>query len=144
MPKVRDEIEISHSPPSAEEYRSLMRSVGFRVFPAAVAAESLKRSCHAVTLRKDGVLIGMGRIVGDGVCFVEIVDVVVDPVHQGKGLAKIVMDALMSYATTQLAEGAFVYLSAHVPADWLYAQYGFEATAPDAVGMCYRVGSAPT
>lgn len=144
MPNLEEEIEISLSPPSAEEYRALMRSVGFAEFPPAVVAESLKRSCHVVTLRKDGAIVGMGRIVGDGVCFVEIIDVVVDPTHQGMGLGKIIMDALMSYATTQLAEGAFIYLSAHVPADRLYARYGFEETAPDAVGMCYRVGSDTT
>lgn len=141
MQKAKDEIEVSLSPPSAEEYRALMRSVEFTVFPAAVAAESLKRSCHAVTLRKDGAIVGMGRIVGDGVCFVDIIDVVVHPAHQGMGLGKLIMNALMSYVTTQLPEGAFVSLSAHVPADRLYAQYGFEETAPDAVGMCYRVGS---
>ena len=45
--------------------------------------------------------------------------------RQFRGLAKIVMDALKSYSTSQLAEGAFVCLSAHVPADRLYAQYGF-------------------
>ena len=144
MPIAKDEIEISLSPPSAEEYRALMRSVDFTVFPAVVAAESLKRSCHVVTLRKGGTLVGMGRIVGDGVCFVEIIDVVVDPAHQGMGLGKAIMDALMSYATTQLAEGAFITLSAHVPADRLYARYGFKETAPDALGMCYRVGSTVT
>lgn len=141
VPTAKDEIEISRSPPSPEEYRALMRSVDFTVFPAVVAAESLKQSCHVVTLRKGGTLVGMGRIVGDGVCFVEIVDVVVEPTHQGMGLGKVIMDALMSYATTQLAEGAFVTLSAHVPADRLYARYGFKETAPDAVGMCYRVVS---
>jgi GNAT superfamily N-acetyltransferase len=73
-----------------------------------------------LTLRKDCLLIGMGQIVGDGMCFVDIVDVVVHPVHQGKGLAKIVMDAWMSYDTTQLAEWNFDYLSVHVPADRLY------------------------
>ena len=45
--------------------------------------------------------------------------------RQFRGLAKIIMDALKSYSTSQLAEGAFVCLSAHVPADRLYAQYGF-------------------
>ena len=42
-----------------------------------------------------------------------------------RGLAKIVMDALKSYPTSQLAEGAFVCLSADVQADRLYVQYGF-------------------
>lgn len=141
MPDALDEIEISLSPPTAEEYRTLMRSVDFTVFPAIVAAESLKRSCHVVTLRTGGKLVGMGRIVGDGICFVEIIDVVVDPAHQGIGLGKVIMDALMSYVSTQLAEGAFVTLSAHVPADRLYTRYGFKETAPDALGMCYRVAS---
>ena len=93
-----------------------------------------------VTLRKDGAIVGMGRIVGDGAFFVEIIDVVVDPTFQGMGLGKIIMEELMAYATTQLSKGAFAYLTADAPADRLYVRLGFKETAPDAGGMCYRVG----
>ena len=42
--------------------------------------------------------------------------------RQCRGLTKIVMDALKSYSTSQLAEGGILALSAHVPADRLFAQ----------------------
>lgn len=31
--------------------------------------------------------VGMGRVIGDGGCFFQIVDIAVDPADQGQGLA---------------------------------------------------------
>ncbi len=142
MHKTSGEIELSIAPPSAEEYRELMRSVGFTAFSADAAAKSLERSFFTVSLRKAGALVGMGRLIGDGVCFVEVVDVAVAPDYQRQGLGRRIMEALMAHANAELAEGAFVSLSAHVPANRLYAGFGFVETAPEAVGMVYRVGGA--
>jgi GNAT superfamily N-acetyltransferase len=134
-----DRIEIVPTVPTVPEYQNLMARVGFTVFPDDIARQSLDASVFAVTLRQGGACLGMGRIVGDGICFVEIVDVVVDPAHQRKGHGRQIMAALMDFVQANLPKDAFVNLSAHVPADRLYAQFGFEETAPEAVGMCYRV-----
>ncbi len=40
----------------------------------------------------------MGRIVGDGAINFDIVDVAVDPAHQGKGLGRLVMEKLVASA----------------------------------------------
>ena len=81
----------------------------------------------------------MGRVVGDGGCFLQIVDIVVAPRYQGKGLGKQIMFALMERAKSDLPETAFLSLLADVPADRLYAQFGFVETAPASLGMSYRV-----
>jgi len=85
-------------------------------------------------------VVGMGRIIGDGGCFFQIVDIVVEPEHQGRGLGKLIMSELMEFANRELPETAFVSLMADVPADRLYEQFGFVTTAPRSVGMSLRVG----
>jgi ribosomal protein S18 acetylase RimI-like enzyme len=82
----------------------------------------------------------MGRLIGDGGCFFQIVDIAVDPRHQGKGLGKAIMSRLMAYVTEALPSSAYVSLIADVPANRLYEQYGFKETAPASLGMAYRVG----
>ena len=48
------------------------------------------------------------------------------------------MAGLMAHVAT-LPKGAYVSLIADTPADRLYAQFGFVATAPRSLGMAYRV-----
>ncbi|WP_368736492.1 GNAT family N-acetyltransferase [Endozoicomonas sp. ONNA1] len=42
----------------------------------------------------------MGRVIGDGVCNFEIVDVAVDPSYQGQGLGRKVMEYIDSYLSS--------------------------------------------
>lgn len=78
----------------------------------------------------------MGRIIGDGGCFFQITDIAVDPVHQGRGLGKAIMAALMEHVAT-LPASAYISLIADRPADSLYAQYGFRDVGPASVGMAH-------
>lgn len=78
---------------------------------------------------------GMGRIIGDGGCFFQIVDIAVNPVYQGKGLGKLIMAKITSYLDEEAPKGAYVSLIADVPADRLYQKFGFDYTYPKSVGM---------
>lgn len=123
--------------PSAEEYAELRLEAGLSPKSFEAAEKGLKNSLFAVTLREGGRLIGMGRIIGDGGCFYQIVDIAVNPAYQGKGLGKIIMSELTAYLEKHTLEGAYVSLLADVPADKLYKQFGFDYTEPRSVGM-YR------
>ena len=54
----------------------------------------------------------MGRIVGDGAINFDIVDVAVDPAHQGKGLGRLVMEKLVAWLDANAFDGAYVTLVA--------------------------------
>lgn len=75
----------------------------------------------------------MGRIVGDGALNFEIVDIAVDPAHQGKGLGRKVMEALIGWLNANAFKGSYVSLVADVPE--LYAKFGFESVRPESEGM---------
>lgn len=75
----------------------------------------------------------MGRIVGDGALNFDIVDIAVDPDHQGRGLGRQIMEALIAWLDANAFKGAYVTLVADVPD--LYAKFGFESVRPESEGM---------
>lgn len=127
------EYTLLDSVPPAEDFCRLRIISGLTPRPLAVVREALPRSCHAVHIRSSGIVVGMGRIVGDGVLNFEIVDIAVDPDHQGKGLGRKIMEALMSWLRKQVPTGAYVTLIADVPE--LYEKFGFKCVSPESEGM---------
>lgn len=81
--------------------------------------------------------IGMGRVIGDGGCFFQVVDIAVLPEHQGKGLGKRIMAEIMAYLKQHVPVSGYVNLIADGEARHLYAQFGFRLTAPRSTGMAW-------
>ncbi len=132
-------IEIIHKPPSPQEYIDLRIAAGLSPKDKQAASIALEHSIFAVSLRQNGKLIGMGRIIGDGGCFFQIVDIAVSPDMQGLGLGSLIMETLTDYLNNHLPSGAYVSLIADIPADKLYQKFGFEYTAPRSVGMYRKI-----
>ncbi|MBN6149628.1 GNAT family N-acetyltransferase [Xanthomonas sp. AmX2] len=130
--------------PPVDDYRRLRVAAGLSPKSQDAAARGLPNSCFAVTVRHQGRVVGMGRIVGDGGCFFQIVDIAVEPAHQRRGLGRRIMAALRDWLDTHAADGAYVSLLADGEARHLYAQFGFVETAPASVGMAWvaRRGTA--
>lgn len=124
--------------PSVETYRTLRSGSGLSQKTPEAAERGLPRSLFAVQVLAGDTPIGMGRIVGDGGCFFQVVDIAVLKEHQGKGIGKMIMKEIMQYIETNVPESAYVSLIADGEAHKLYARFGFEFTAPASVGMAYR------
>lgn len=93
----------------------------------------LPNSLYGVQVIIDGLVVGMGRVVGDGALNFEIVDIAVDPAHQGKGLGRIIMQSIMDYLDNTAQKNAYITLMADVPA--LYEKFGFKLSRPHSEGM---------
>ena len=65
----------------------------------------LPRSCYGVHILCGERTVAMGRVVGDGVLNLEIVDVAVDPAHPGKGLGRKVMEHIVAWLDANVADG---------------------------------------
>lgn len=128
-----------HENPEIEDYRRLRRICGLTPRSAAAAEAGLPNTVFAVIIRHAGHAIGMGRIVGDGALFLHIVDIAIDPDHQGRGLGKVVMAALMAHVAANAPAEVHVSLIADGDAHRLYAQFGFEPVAPRSQGMAVWV-----
>jgi ribosomal protein S18 acetylase RimI-like enzyme len=120
--------------PPVEDYLRLRRNAGLTPRSVAAAEAGLPNTFIGVTIRLDDKVVGMGRAVGDGL-FYQIVDIAVEPEHQGQGLGKLIMTHLISELRRKAPAEAYVSLIADGRANELYAQFGFEPTAPASIGM---------
>ncbi|WP_405048496.1 GNAT family N-acetyltransferase [Rhizobium rhizogenes] len=125
--------------PSVEEYLHLRAVAGLSPFSREAAEKGLRGTVFSVLVLHQDAAIGMGRIIGDGGCFFQVVDIAVKPEHQGRGLGKAIMNALMEHVKSEFPASAYVSLIADVPANKLYEKFGFKETAPRSLGMAYRV-----
>lgn len=133
---MKTNINVTSDAPTPTEYLSLRRTAGLSPKDLQASQIALSNSIFITTIRDlDNQLIGMGRIIGDGGCFYQIVDIAVHPTRQGQGLGKQIMSVLMEYLDNHAPSGAYVSLIADVPADELYTRFGFDYTSPKSVGM---------
>ncbi|KPC54764.1 GNAT family N-acetyltransferase [Amantichitinum ursilacus] len=128
--------------PSPEAYRSLREQCGLSAKSAQAAARGLPNGLFAVQILHHGAPVGMGRVIGDGGCFYQVVDICVLPQHQGRGLGKVIMAQIMHYLRDHAPVSAYVSLLADGEAHRLYAQFGFAPTAPRSVGMFWKPPAA--
>lgn len=81
--------------------------------------------------------IGMGRLIGDGACHCQVVDICVLPEHQGKGLGKLIMTKLDEFIQEHIPDSCYINLIADGEAYRLYEKYGFKGVWPASRGMGY-------
>ncbi|GGG67874.1 hypothetical protein GCM10010918_23270 [Paenibacillus radicis (ex Gao et al. 2016)] len=77
----------------------------------------------------------MGRVVGDGACYFQVADLLVDPTYANQGIDKLVMDELIQYLNENAGVDAFVVVITELTQIPLYKAYGFELTYPNAYSM---------
>lgn len=126
--------EIRHELPAATDYLALRQEAGLSPMSAEGAAVGLPNSIFAVTLYEEGLLVGMGRVIGDGGCFYQVTDIAVKPSCQGRGLGKIIMREIRAFLE-QVPERAYISLIADGEAARLYAEFGFKPVMPASQGM---------
>ncbi|MDR6982219.1 ribosomal protein S18 acetylase RimI-like enzyme [Rheinheimera pacifica] len=125
-------------PPTAAEYIALRCKVGWGSIEPNTAQNSLNCSLFNTTVRLDGKLIGMARVVGDGFMYFYIQDVIVDPAHQGCGIGQMLMARVETYLASTCQAGATVGLLAAKGKERFYRRYGFIERDGETLGkgMC--------
>ncbi|MDR2284453.1 MAG: GNAT family N-acetyltransferase [Sphingobacterium sp.] len=124
--------------PSADSYRHLRVASGLSPKTEEAAIIGLKNSLCCVLVvdqENNDEIIGMGRLVGDGGCHCQVVDICVLPEHQKKGLGKLIMQMLDNFVQKELPASCYINLIADGDAFLLYKQYGFEPVWPQSRGM---------
>lgn len=79
-----------------EEYCKLRESVGWTNFSRTQTEKSLKNSLYTVAAEEDNQVVGMGRLIGDGMYYM-IVDIVVQPAYQQMGIGSKILNMIMEY-----------------------------------------------
>lgn len=118
---------ITHVTPSVEDYTPLRAFTGLTPKTIEAATIGLANPLFAVQVVRSSSpnnVVGMGRMIGDGGCFFQVVDIAVLPAHQGKGLGKKIMEELKDWMSKNVPESGTVPLFADDRANELYKQFG--------------------
>ncbi|WP_425427677.1 GNAT family N-acetyltransferase [Bowmanella denitrificans] len=126
-------LTIKEQPPNAQQYCDLRIVAGLSAKSLQAALIGLPNSLYAVCIYDHQQLIAMGRVVGDGACNFEVVDIAVDPHYQGQGLGKQVMTYIDRYLAKAALAGSYVSMIADKPE--FYQKLGYRLVAPNSQGM---------
>ncbi|WP_217533012.1 GNAT family N-acetyltransferase [Vibrio metschnikovii] len=126
-------IKFEEKVPSPKEFCDMRVKAGLSPKSLKAATIALPNSLYGISIRNGDELIAMGRVVGDGACNFEIVDVAVDPSYQGRGLGRKVMEYIDSYLSSVALDGSYVSMIADEPA--FYEKLGYKLVSPSSEGM---------
>ena len=118
---------------SVDDFLRLREVSGLTPRPYDATKRALPNSLFGVQIIIGNHTVGMGRVVGDGALNFEVVDIAVEPIYQGKGFGRMIMQRIMDYLDRDAPKGAYITLMADVPE--LYAKFGFELSRPESEGM---------
>lgn len=121
---------------SVENYNMLRKSVGWNQISYKRAQAGLNNSSFIIVANVNNVPIGMARVVSDGGYVVIVVDVIVLPEYQGKGIGTEMMKKVMEHIKDSISdgEGVFVNLMAAKGRETFYKQYGFTERPNEKLG----------
>lgn len=119
--------------PNPEEFCEMRIKAGLSAKSLKAASIALPNSLYGISIRDGKQLIAMGRVVGDGACNFEVVDIAVDPAYQGCGLGREVMQYIDNYLASVALEGSYVSMIADEPV--FYEKLGYRLVAPKSQGM---------
>lgn len=127
-------IELSVVPPTAEEFVELRAACGWGVVEPTIAERALAAGLVSAVARDCGRLAGFGRVVGDGVLYFYLQDVIVRPEFRGQGVGRLIVEALLDEVLRQAPVGATIGLMAAEGKEGFYEKFGFTRRPTDRLG----------
>ena len=120
-------ISIKENVNSIEEFNYLYDAVGWGSYDEKVSEKALANTMYSVSVYDDDKVIGYGRIIGDGICFLYIHDVMVAPKYQNKKIGSQIMNKLLEKVNQIKIENPYVrvYLGASKGKEKFYERFGF-------------------
>lgn len=132
MAKILDRVA------TVTEHQALAAAVGWEDhFDAASLPQALSGSLFGVVAVVDADVVGMARLVGDGVSYFYVQDVIVHPDHADDGLGTALVKRLIDWVASVAPAPAFVGLFASDEAIGVYESLSF--STGDSTGMSLTV-----
>ena len=125
---MRNKIELVDNILKAEDFVRLRVATGFVEIPIEHARKALQNGLINVSVLKDGELIGMGRLVGDGAMYWYLQEIVVLPEYQSMGIGTMIVNHLVDYAVKNSSTGKFTTIGgvSATGKEGFYRKIGFE------------------
>lgn len=135
-------MKILENIDNVEEYNYLFDIVGWGSYPKEISKKALSNNIYSVSIYDNDNIIGYGRLIGDGIIFLYIHDIMVKPEYQGKGIGKTIMQKLLSKVEELRKENPdlLLYLGASKGKEDFYRKCGFitREEAGLGAGMIYN------
>lgn len=122
-----------------EDYCNLRKSVGWLLFSKEQTENALKNSFFTVIAVDDNEVIGMGRLIGDGMYYM-IADIVVSPPYQKKGVGTSIINTIIDFVgrNTPIGGRSSIQLIAEKGKELFYEKIGFMRIPHDYCGSGMR------
>lgn len=122
-----------------DTYFALRESVGWNNFSKEQAQKAISNSFYSVTIEHACEIIGMGRVVGDGMYFT-VVDIVVAPEFQGKGIGTTIIQTILQAIENSMCEKSrgSVQLLSEPGKEEFYIKQGFKLVPHEYCGPALR------
>lgn len=130
------DIEYKETLPDARHYHEIFETTGWNSAYKAdwkELSKALDNSWYVVTAYQGKVLVGIGRVVSDGVLYAMIYDMIVKPSHQGRGIGTTLLQKLVNMCKAAGVRDIQLF-SARGKAQF-YGERGFVQRPADAPGM---------
>ena len=101
------EYKLLENKLKAKDFIRLKLSAGFRERSVELVEKALDNNLYDVVAVTGGEVIGMGRLVGDGVMYWYLQEIVVLPEYQGNGIGTAIVNRLLEYITKHTEKGDF-------------------------------------
>lgn len=131
-----DHIIYKSEPPDPQQYAGLFSTTGWNdTYKVNVheLARALQGSWYIVAAYDQGQLVGIGRVVSDGVLYAMLYDIIVAPSHQSFGIGSAILERLIERC--RMAGIRSIQLFSAKGKAPFYRKRGFVERPADAPGM---------
>jgi GNAT superfamily N-acetyltransferase len=137
------EIVLSETLPTVAEYVDLRVRAGWGSIDQATASTTIERAAFTISLRYQGRLVGLARVMGDGVLYFFLADLIVDPAFRGGGLGERLMQAVTSHFVACAKPGASITLLPLQGGESFYERFGYVRCPNGRFGTGMHYAPAP-
>ncbi len=134
-------LKVMENVKSVKEFNDLYDAVEWGAYDSDISKKALDHTYYSVSVYDDNQIVGYGRLIGDGICFMYIHDVMVRPEYQNKKIGTMIMNKLIEQIEIIKKENPDMrtYLGAAKGKEEYYERYGFikRVSADVGAGMIY-------
>ncbi|MBW7458777.1 GNAT family N-acetyltransferase [Paenibacillus sepulcri] len=129
-------MKLYYEAPDVKEYHALRTAAGLSTKDDSAAARALSHSLFSIVIRSnESELMGMGRVIGDGGCTFQIVDIIVNPAFRDVALNELIIHEIKGYLNHNAPKDADIIVMADAANLGFYQKHDFKLVYPELYGM---------